>query len=320
LVKLSVANEVREDRHFYFNANTLQNLFFMSNFNRVLIRPDSTDGNSRNIVAIARRQEPAPMRKLSIIMPVFNEGRTFEQVIEQLLQKKIEGLNIEIIIVESNSRDGTRDLVLNYQEHPRVKIVLEEKPRGKGHAVRAGFAQATGDFILIQDADLEYDMGDYDALLDPLRQGKSAFVLGTRHDNNGLMKMRRFADQPVMGTLLNFGHIFFCTLLNILYRQRLNDPFTMYKVFRRDCLFGLDFQCNRFDFDYELVIKLLRKGYAPVEIPVNYQSRSFNEGKKVSLFRDPMSWFRALARFRIQPLNLAQNVHHANLANSKTDV
>jgi hypothetical protein len=94
----------------------------------------------------------------------------------------------------------------------------------------------------------------------------------------------------------------------------------MYKVFRRDCLYGLKFQCNRFDFDYELVIKLLRKGYSPVEIPVNYQSRSFNEGKKVSLFRDPMSWFRALAKFRVQPLNLAQNAHNANLTNSNSDI
>ncbi len=313
--------ELRERRLFYFNFNTLQNLLFVTNFSRVLVRPDPLSSiNSRRLVAIASRQEPAPVRKLSIIMPVFNEARTFQQVIEQLLLKKVDGLSIEIIIVESNSRDGTRDVVLKYQDHPRVKVVLEDKPRGKGHAVRAGFVHATGDFILIQDADLEYDMADYDALLEPLRMGKTAFVLGTRHDNNGLMKMRHFADQPVMGALLNFGHIFFCTLLNILYRQRLNDPFTMYKVFRRDCLFGLRFQCNRFDFDYELVIKLLRKGYSLVEIPVNYRSRSFNEGKKVSLFRDPMSWFRALAKFRVQPLNLVQNVHNANRASSNADI
>jgi len=349
--------EFKPEHLFYFNEDTLQNLLFVTNFNRVLLRPNvkvltlgyvfahfdrfevpfltpamrlaskslpqaSLDKHrnlvASGLVAIARKQEAAPRRKLSIIMPVFNEGGTFQQVIEQLLRKEIADLDIEIIIVESNSNDGTREMTLQYKDHPRVTLVLEKKPKGKGHAVRAGLAHATGDFILIQDADLEYDMADYDALLEPLRQGKAAFVLGTRHDNNGLLKMRHFVDQPVMGGMLNFGHVFFSTLLNVLYRQRLNDPFTMYKVFRRDCLFGLKFQCNRFDFDFELVIKLLRKGYSPVEIPVSYRSRSFNEGKKVSLFRDPVSWFKALARFRIQRLNLVKNVHETNL-DSKSD-
>jgi hypothetical protein len=93
--------------------------------------------------------------------------------------------------------------------------------------------------------------------------------------------------------------------VNVLFGQRLKDPFTMFKVFRRDCLYGLEFRCNRFDFDYELLVKLIRKGYRPVEIPVNYRSRSFKEGKKVSAFRDPFTWLAALAwlRFcRIDPL------------------
>jgi glycosyltransferase involved in cell wall biosynthesis len=265
---------------------------------------------------MARKQETTLRRRLSVIMPVFNECGTFQQAMEQLLQKEIEDLDIEIIVIESNSTDGTRDMVLKYKDHPRIKVVLEKTPSGKGHAVRTGLARATGDFILIQDADLEYDMNDYEELLEPLRAGKTAFVLGARHDGGRVMKMRHFVDQPVMAGLLNFGHIFFTTLLNVLYGQRLKDPFTMYKVFRRDCLFGLKFQCNRFDFDYELVIKLVRKGYKPVEIPVSYQSRSFNEGKKVSLFRDPITWFRALAKFRLQRLNLSQNAREANLADT----
>ena len=87
-------------------------------------------------------------------------------------------------------------------------------------------------------------------------------------------------------------------MFNVLYGQRLRDPFTMYKVFWRDCLHGLDLECNRFDFDFELVIKLIRKGYRPLEIPVNYRSRSFQEGKKVSVLRDPLTWLRALLRYR----------------------
>jgi hypothetical protein len=97
---------------------------------------------------------------------------------------------------------------------------------------------------------------------------------------------------------MNFGHWFFTTLLNVCYLVRLRDPFTMYKIFRRDCIHGLPFECNRFDFDWEIVIKLIRRGYVPVEIPVNYRSRSFKEGKKVSVIRDPLTWLRALVRFR----------------------
>ena len=170
----------------------------------------------------------------------------------------------------------------------------------KGHAVRTGLTHATGDFVLIQDADCEYDVNDYDALLAPLVANRQAFVLGSRH--LGDWKIRRFSDQTRMATFFNLGHWLFAGLLNILYRQKLKDPFTMYKVFRRDCLHGLRFESNRFDFDFELVIKLIRKGYLPKEIPVNYESRSFTEGKKVSPFRDPLTWLRALVKFRLAPL------------------
>jgi hypothetical protein len=102
--------------------------------------------------------------------------------------------------------------------------------------------------------------------------------------------MRTFTDQKGLATALNLGHIFFTTVLNVLYRQKMTDPFTMFKVFHRDCLYGLEFDCNRFDFDHELVIKFLLKGYVPLEIPVNYCSRSFSQGKKVRVFRDPLGW------------------------------
>ena len=98
------------------------------------------------------------------------------------------------------------------------------------------------------------------------------------------------------------AHVALLAMFNGLYKQSLRDPFTMYKVFRRDCLYGLTFECNRFDFDYEINIKLLRKGYRPLEIPVNYESRSFKEGKKVSFFRDPPTWVRAMLRLRRSPL------------------
>jgi hypothetical protein len=116
--------------------------------------------------------------------------------------------------------------------------------------------------------------------------------------------MRSFADQEGLATYLNFGHLLFTTLVNWAVGTNLKDPFTMYKMFRRDCLYGLRFGANRFDFDYELLMKLIRKGYLPREIPVNYKSRSFKEGKKVSLWRDPASWIRAIIKFRLEKLDL----------------
>jgi hypothetical protein len=114
--------------------------------------------------------------------------------------------------------------------------------------------------------------------------------------------MRQFNDQRLTSHFLNFGHWFFATLVNVVYGLRLKDPFTMYKVFRAECLRGLKFECDRFDFDFELLIKLARKGYRPIEIPVNYRSRSFKDGKKVDVLRDPWTWLRAIFRFRLQKL------------------
>jgi hypothetical protein len=153
--------------------------------------------------------------------------------------------------------------------------------------------------VLIQDADLEYDIEDYDDLVAPVLAYQRNFVIGSRHLSDvRTWKIRRFNDSTHLAAIYNLGHVFFLMLFNVLYRQRLKDPFSMFKVFRRDCLYGLSFECNRFDFDFEIVIKLLRKGYQPIEIPVNYQARSPSEGKKVSMLRDPLTWVRALVKFR----------------------
>ena len=249
-------------------------------------------------IGVIARKSPVPRhRRLSVVMPAFNEIGTTESAIEKVLQKELEGVDIELILIESNSTDGTREVVNRYKDHPRVRIILEERPSGKGHAVRAGLKAATGDFVLIQDADDEYDIEDYDALIEPLLSGREAFVLGARHGKSN-WKMRKFTDQPVQAFVLNCGHWFFTSLINILYGVWLKDPFTMYKVFRRDCINNITFECNRFDFDHEFVIKLIRKGFKPVEIPVCYRSRSFAEGKKVRMFADPLTWIKAIIRYR----------------------
>jgi glycosyltransferase involved in cell wall biosynthesis len=246
--------------------------------------------------------QPFPLIRngvLSVIVPIYNEAATVRVALDAILAKEVSGWTLEIILVESNSTDGTRDIVRTYEPHPRVKLILEDRPRGKGHAVRAGFARATGDVILIQDADLEYDLNDYDVLLAPLASGRQSFVLGSRHGEGG-WAIRKFSDQPLQALLLNLAHWGFTIMINGSLGVWLRDPFTMYKVFRRDCLDGLTFECNRFDFDWELLIKLIRKGHRPIEIPISYKSRSFKEGKKISMFRDPITWVWALAKFRFK--------------------
>ena len=255
-----------------------------------------------SMTLLAVRGEIIMRPKLSVIVPLYNEGSTFRELMGRLLAKEIDELDIEVIVVESNSTDGSREAALEFASHPRVTLVLQDRAAGKGNAVRAGLDRASGDIVLFQDADLEYEIDDYDDLLRPLRTYQRNFVIGSRHVKGSAWKIRDFNDAPVLSQVFNLGHVAFLGLLNGIYGQSLDDPFSMFKVFRRDCIAGLQFECNRFDFDFEIVIKLLRKGYRPLEIPVNYHSRSIAEGKKVTMIRDPLTWLRALARFRASDL------------------
>ena len=344
--------EFKPEHLTYFDANTIQSALFQSGFAGAIVRPGWKVLNlayvsehfgrfqvpmvggavrlaarlaprrirhadftvvASGMIVLARQAALPARRKLSIIVPAYNEAATLESLLQGLLRKRIADLDIEIILVESNSSDGTRDIALQYANHPRLRLILQDHARGKGYAVRAGLAAATGDFILIQDADLEYDLEDYDALLEPLLQGREALVLGSRHGGRVWWKMRRFADQRLLSLLTNCGHWLFTAMLNFMFRQRLRDPFTMFKVFRRDCLTGLEFRCNRFDFDIELLARLLGKGYKPVEIPVNYRSRSYRQGKKVNPVRDPWTWLWALVRLRLTRSDLLAAVERRRL-------
>jgi len=245
----------------------------------------------------------APARSecvVSIVVPVFNERATFQAMMDALLAKQLPGMRKDIIVVESNSTDGSRELVQSYEPHPEVRIVLQPGPRGKGNAVREGLRHASGGIVMIQDADLEYDLDDYDGLLAPLVAWQSMFVLGSRHQ--GRWKMRKFNDSPLTAAVFNLGHWLYRPVINFALNTRMTDPFTMFKVFRRDALFGIDFACNRFDFDVELVVKLVRKGYVPLELPVNYAARSFAEGKKISFTRDALPVLWAIFKSRLSPI------------------
>jgi glycosyltransferase involved in cell wall biosynthesis len=236
---------------------------------------------------------------VSVVMPVYNEAKTISTVLDAVLGVQLD-VDLQLVIVESNSTDGTRAVVELYEGDPRVTLVLQERPEGKGAAVREGFRHATGDIILIQDGDLEYRVADYPMLLAPIVTGDAQFVLGSRHVKG--RPMREFASAQLTSRVLNVAHWGFTFLFNTVYRVHLRDPFTMYKVFRRECIEGVEFESNRFDFDWELVAKLIRLGYKPLEVPVWYQSRDFESGKKVRLFRDPLTWIVALVKFRIKPV------------------
>jgi hypothetical protein len=158
--------------------------------------PSGTDAVSA--IAAPARSECV----VSIVVPVFNERATFSTMMDALLVKQLPGMRKEIIVVESNSTDGSRELVQSYRDHPEIRIVLQPAPRGKGNAVREGLRFATGDIVMIQDADLEYDLDDYDALLAPIGSWQSMFVLGSRHQ--GSWKMRKFNDAPVTAAVFNF--------------------------------------------------------------------------------------------------------------------
>ena len=181
---------------------------------------------------------------LSVIVPVFNEAPYVRGVLDELLARRFV-IPHEVIVVESNSTDGTREFVQSYEGTPRVRIIYEDRPRGKGSAVRRGLKAAVGTIILIQDADFEYDLEDYDALLEPILQRRTSFVIGSRSLGLDDWKVRRFARSRVKGVLMNVAQLGFARIFNVLYQQRVTDVATMFKVFRRECIEGAEFVAER---------------------------------------------------------------------------
>ena len=269
-------------------------------FAAVFRRPVEVPSGLLELRAVVKEVRERP--KLSIIMPVFNEAPTFLETFARVHGAVIAGVDRELIVVESNSTDGSRDLVRSIEHLPGVRVLYQDRPAGKGHAVRAGMAVAEGDVLLIQDADSEYDVGDYDIVLEPLLRLSATFVLGSRHMGGRTWKIRQFANARALAGIMNLAHQLFTALANWLYQADMRDPTTMYKVFRREAVAGLRFRRDRFDFDWELVCKLIRRGHLPAEVPINYRSRSYAEGKKVRFFSDPITWLRTIVASRFEPL------------------
>jgi len=288
-----------------YNAHSLEILMGRAGFRRIgrehLVRRSHTRANGRSasdydVIFFAPAATSAPDR-LSVIVPVYNEARYVQDVVEALLAKVLP-IDREIVIVESNSTDGSREIVRSFEGEPDVRIVYQDQARGKGNAVRAGLAVASGTIVVIQDADFEYDLDDYDALLEPILQHRTSFVLGSRTLGLNDWRVRQYANSRLRGMLINIAQLVFDKSFNILYRQNVTDICTMFKVFRRECIDGCNLDGDGFDLDIELVCKIVRNGFVPLEVPVNYVARDFDEGKKVG-FLDAYPSYLELFRCRV---------------------
>ncbi len=220
-------------------------------------------------------------------MPVYNERETLVPAVESVLA--IERVD-ELIIVDDGSTDNTRELYDDVAAlDDRVLIHLQEYNQGKGAAVRTGFSLATGDILLIQDADLEYDPRDYAALIQPIEEGRSAVVYGSRF-RGGPTKAMFFWHMV--------GNKFLTLVTNIIYNTILSDMETCYKVFRADVIRDIPLHAKGFEFEPEITSKILKRGYRIYEVPISYYGREFEEGKKLNPWREGPKALYYLLKYR----------------------
>jgi glycosyltransferase involved in cell wall biosynthesis len=206
---------------------------------------------------------------LSVLIPVFNEQHTVRKAIDAVLAVPYKK---EIIIIDDGSTDGTREIIREIS-HPEVRTLFHEKNSGKGSALQTGFTNATGDIILIQDADLEYDPAEYPKLLQPILTGKADVVYGSRFTGHGAHRVLYFWHYA--------GNRFLTLLSNIFTDLNLTDMECCYKVFSRKALEGVRINESRFGFEPEITAKIARRNLRIYEVPISYYGRTYEEGKKI---------------------------------------
>ena len=234
------------------------------------------------------REEPARncgLASVSVIVPVYNEAGHLDELLRAVLASPV---NKEIIIVDDGSNDGTREKLEALPRIEKLTIVFHEKNYGKGACIRTALNYARGEYVLIQDSDLEYDPADYPALLAPLERGEANAVYGVR------------PDRPERGLRFFLGAKLLTHITNLLYGTKIHDEATCYKVLRRSVLMQMRLECRRFEFCPEVTAKLCRMGESIAEVPISYHPRSAVEGKKI---RHADGWLAiwTLIRYRFLP-------------------
>ncbi len=222
--------------------------------------------------------------KLSIVIPVYNEAATIREVLERV---RATPFDKEVIVVDDGSTDGTRDLLRSLR-FPDVVVVLHERNQGKGAALRTGFGRASGDVVIVQDADLEYDPADYPRLLKPIVEEKADVVYGSRFGGEA---------HRVLFFWHYVGNRFLTTLSNMFTNLNLTDMETCYKVFRASLLKSLRLRANRFGFEPEFTAKVARLGCRVYEVPISYHGRGYDAGKKIT-WKDGFAAIGCIVRYR----------------------
>src|ERR1700719_1971882 len=237
--------------------------------------------------------------KLSVVMPVYNEQATLREVIARVLSVP---LDIELICVDDGSRDASREILAELQTaHPQIRVYLQPKNMGKGSALRRGIQESSGDFVVIQDADLEYDPAEYPLLLEPLLQGKADVVYGSRFLGG--------APHRVLYFWHSIGNRLLTLLSNCLTNINLSDMETCYKVFRREVVQAIPLEENRFGFEPEITVKIAKRRLRIYEVGIGYWGGTYEEGKKIG-WKDGVRCLWCLLKYSVKerPVPLTQSV------------
>jgi glycosyltransferase involved in cell wall biosynthesis len=224
--------------------------------------------------------------KISVVIPVYNEAATILDVIAAV--RKVP-LDLELIVVDDGSTDGTREIIASITD-PQVKVILHDRNRGKGAALRTGFRHISGDVAIIQDADLEYDPNDYHRLLKPITEGKADVVYGSRFIGGDQHRVLFFWHM--------LGNRFLTLISNMLSNLNLTDMETCYKVFRREILEQLTIEEDRFGFEPEITAKVARSQARIYEVGISYAGRTYQEGKKIG-WKDGISALRCILKYNL---------------------